>query len=178
MAGFRIVAWTNAPRLAALVIVQPDWAGDIPPVPVSWYGVASPRAVSGFAGTMMSQFTLAAVVTTGVLALAAALALGCALPLADGLAAPPRADWSRLDYARLRRRRRSQPTTSPSATGTASGIAIRATRILCARRRLTDGCLLLIESTSVLTGTPQRQEARPGRRRDTGKSRILILPSI
>ncbi|HEY5396881.1 MAG TPA: hypothetical protein VIL16_15950 [Trebonia sp.] len=83
-----------------MAIVQPDWAGDIPPVPVSWYGVASPRAVRGLAGTMMSQFTLAAVLTTGVLALAvglaAALPLGCALPLADGLAEAPRADSRRL----------------------------------------------------------------------------------
>src|ERR1700689_4897629 len=33
--GFKIVAWTNAPRLAALVIVQPETAGDWPSVPVS-----------------------------------------------------------------------------------------------------------------------------------------------
>ena len=58
----RIVAWTNAPRLAALAMVQPDCAGVIPSGPVSWYGVARPRADSGFAGTMMSQLTLAAVV--------------------------------------------------------------------------------------------------------------------
>ena len=31
-------------------------------MPVSWYGVARPRALSGFAGTMMSQLTFAAVV--------------------------------------------------------------------------------------------------------------------
>src|ERR1700722_12636893 len=43
-------------------MVQPDCAGVIPPGPVSWYGVASPCADSGFAGTMMSQLTLAAVV--------------------------------------------------------------------------------------------------------------------
>ena len=36
VAGFRIVAWTNAPRSAALVISQPDAAGVIPSVPVSW----------------------------------------------------------------------------------------------------------------------------------------------
>jgi hypothetical protein len=58
--GFRIVAWTSAPRLTALVVVQPDAAGDVPSWPVSWYGVARPRALSGFAGTMMSQLTLAA----------------------------------------------------------------------------------------------------------------------
>jgi hypothetical protein len=43
-------------------MVQPDCAGVIPFGPVSWYGVASPCADSGFAGTMMSQLTLAAVV--------------------------------------------------------------------------------------------------------------------
>ncbi len=60
MAGFRIVAWTNAPRLAKLAIVHPDAAGVCPFGPVSWYGVARPWAVSGFAGTMMSQLTFAA----------------------------------------------------------------------------------------------------------------------
>jgi hypothetical protein len=55
-----MVAWTNAPRAPAFAMLQPDWAGVIPPVPVSWYGVARPCAVSGLAGTMMSQFTLAA----------------------------------------------------------------------------------------------------------------------
>lgn len=44
-----------------MLMVQPDCAGLIPPGPVSWYGVASPCADSGFAGTMMSQLTLAVV---------------------------------------------------------------------------------------------------------------------
>jgi hypothetical protein len=43
-------------------MVQPDCAADIPSGPVSWYAVASPAADSGFAGTMMSQLTLAAAV--------------------------------------------------------------------------------------------------------------------
>jgi hypothetical protein len=43
-------------------MVQPDCAADIPFGPVSWYGVDSPCADSGFAGTMMSQLTLAAAV--------------------------------------------------------------------------------------------------------------------
>jgi hypothetical protein len=51
--------------------VQPDCAGVIPFGPVSWYGVASPCADNGFAGTMMSQLTLAAVVAVLV-----AVALG------------------------------------------------------------------------------------------------------
>jgi len=45
-----------------LAMVQPDCAADIPFGPVSWYAVASPAADSGFAGTMMSQLTLAAAV--------------------------------------------------------------------------------------------------------------------
>src|SRR5271166_70568 len=70
-----MVAWTNAPRLTALVIMQPDAAGDVPSGPVSWYGVARPRALSGFAGTMMSQLTLAAA-AAGADALAEALGQG------------------------------------------------------------------------------------------------------
>lgn len=45
-----------------MAMVQPDCAADIPFGPVSWYGVDSPCADSGFAGTMMSQLTLAAAV--------------------------------------------------------------------------------------------------------------------
>ena len=45
--GSRMVAWTYAPRLIELVIWQPVAAGDPPAAPVSWYGVASPLAVSG-----------------------------------------------------------------------------------------------------------------------------------
>ena len=60
MDRFRIVACTKAPRLPALASVQPDASGDWPSGPVSRHGLLSPRAVRGFAGTMMSQFTLAA----------------------------------------------------------------------------------------------------------------------
>ena len=90
-----MVAWTNAPRLAALVIVQPDAAGDVPSGPVSWYGVARPRALSGFAGTMMSQLTLAAAAAAAAGAAAAGAAADAAASaeaLADGLAEAPRAD--------------------------------------------------------------------------------------
>ena len=72
-----------------MVIAQPDCAGDIPSVPVSWYGVASPFAVSGCAGMMMSQFTFAATVTTGLVDVAVGLA--DALPLADALGLAPSA---------------------------------------------------------------------------------------
>ena len=89
-----MVAWTNAPRLAALVIVQPDAAGVVPSGPVSWYGVARPFALSGFAGTMMLQLTLAAVAAAaaGAVALAAPDGAAIADALADGLAEAPRAD--------------------------------------------------------------------------------------
>ena len=89
-----MVAWTNAPRLTALVIVQPDAAGVVPPGPVSWYGVARPCALSGFAGTMMSQLTLAAVAAAAAGAAAVAAPDGAAIAeaLADGLAEAPRAD--------------------------------------------------------------------------------------
>jgi hypothetical protein len=66
VAGSRIVACTNAPRFAAFAIVQPDAAGVIPFGPVSCHGVASPAALSGFAGTMMSQLTLTAAAAVAV----------------------------------------------------------------------------------------------------------------
>ena len=34
--GFKMVAWTNAPRLTELIIWQPEAAGDSPSGPVSW----------------------------------------------------------------------------------------------------------------------------------------------
>lgn len=43
-----------------MAIVQPEAAGVAPPGPVSRYGVASPAAVSGCAGTTISQFVFAA----------------------------------------------------------------------------------------------------------------------
>jgi hypothetical protein len=43
-------------------MVQPDAAGVVPSGPVSWYAVARPCAVSGWAGTMMSQLTFAVAV--------------------------------------------------------------------------------------------------------------------
>ena len=89
MAGSRIVAWTNAPRAVALDISHPDWAGVIPAGPVSRYGVASPCAVSAFAGTMMSQFTLAASVMIGALPVAAGSA---AAPPSVGFAVAPSGD--------------------------------------------------------------------------------------
>jgi hypothetical protein len=64
-------------------MVQPDAAGVIPPVPVSCHGVASPAALSGFAGTMRLQLTLAT--ATGVVALALADAVGHGVADADAV---------------------------------------------------------------------------------------------
>jgi len=49
---------------------------------VSWYGVARLRALSGFAGTMMSQFTFATAATAADVALADGLPEGA--PLGQG----------------------------------------------------------------------------------------------
>jgi hypothetical protein len=76
------VACTNAPRLAALAMLQPDAAGVAPFGPVSCHGVASPAALSGSAGTMMLQFTLA----TAAGAVAVAVALADADAVAHGVA--------------------------------------------------------------------------------------------
>src|SRR5260370_37572894 len=89
-----MVAWTNAPRLTALVIVQPDAAGVIPFGPVSWYGVARPCALSGFAGTMMSQLTLPAGAAAAGAAAGAPADGASAEPLPAGPAAAPPADGS------------------------------------------------------------------------------------
>src|SRR6266699_380892 len=110
-----MVAWTNAPSAAALAMLQPESAGDAPFGPVSWYGVARPCALSGSAGTMMSQSVLSAAACAGAAdpdadghgaaaagALAAAagaawlpLAAGAApLALAAAEAQEPRADCS------------------------------------------------------------------------------------
>ncbi|HUY50333.1 MAG TPA: hypothetical protein VMV92_32280, partial [Streptosporangiaceae bacterium] len=64
---------------AAFAIVQPDCAGVIPAGPSSWYGVARPAALSGFAGTMIRHDTFAT-------AAAAAAAVGDAVAVAAVLA--------------------------------------------------------------------------------------------
>src|SRR5580698_1936988 len=65
-------------------MVQPDWSGVIPPVPVSCHGVARPAALSGLAGTMMSQLTLSA--AAGAVADAEGVGLVQALGLAEAVA--------------------------------------------------------------------------------------------
>ena len=89
VAGFRMVACTNAPSAAALAMLQPDAAGVIPFGPVSCHGVARPCALSGLAGTMMLQFMLvvaAAAVAVG-LAVADAVVHGVAAAVAAVVAA-------------------------------------------------------------------------------------------
>jgi len=65
-------------------MVQPDASGVIPSGPVSWYAVARPFAVSGWAGTMMSQLTFAVAVVATLLV---AEGVGVADGLADASAA-------------------------------------------------------------------------------------------
>src|SRR5712691_7342650 len=126
-----MVAWTNAPRLAALVMVQPEFAADVPPGPVSWYGVARPRALSGLAGTTMSQL--------GLFDDTAATA---------GLAESPAAVWA-MCVVLPPETARMIPRVRPNAIGTARGTATRAARLLPPRRRHADRCPLSIQSTSM-----------------------------
>ena len=117
-----MVACTKAPRLTALVISHPDCAGLCPFVPVSWYGVARPRAESGFAGTMMSQLTLAAAVVVPVLdpdGAADGEALG------DALAEAPSAASPRLVTVERPATATTIPITRPNTTGIATATAIR-----------------------------------------------------
>src|SRR5580693_3569252 len=154
-----MVAWTNAPRAGALVISHPDWAGDIPPGPVSRYGVASPCAVSGFAGTMMSQFTLAASVMIGALPVAAGPA---AVLLSDGVSVEPTGDcWAAVPgEPPPPLNAMTAPIIRASTTGIAKGIARRPARLRARRRRHADRCLLAINP-------PPRARHRPqGRRLD------------
>ena len=60
-------------------------------VGLGYVGEASPLALSGFAGTMMSQLTLVVEAVTVPVDVADGLADAEALP--DGLAVAPRADW-------------------------------------------------------------------------------------
>ena len=140
-----MVAWTNAPRLAALVMVHPEVAADVPAGPVSWYGVARPRALSGFAGTMMSQLGLFDDRPHGRGDAGRRRGGGS---LADGLAESPAADWA-MRVVLPPETARTIPRVRPNAIGTARGTAIRAARLLPPRRRRADRCPLSIQSTSM-----------------------------
>jgi hypothetical protein len=95
-------------------------------------------ALSGFAGTMMSQLTFAA----------AAVVAGVVLPEADGLAEAPSAAslmlvecWPRTTM--------TIPMSSPSATGIAIVTAMRAKRLWLLRRRGAGLCPENIQPTSL-----------------------------
>jgi len=69
-----------------LAIVQPEAAGVVPPGPVSRYGVASPAALSGCAGTTISQLVFAGGIVAAVadghgVVLAVAVGAGALLEL-------------------------------------------------------------------------------------------------
>jgi hypothetical protein len=136
-------------------MAQPEAWGDIPFGPVSWNGVASPGAVSGLAGTMRTQLTLAAA-AAGVaedvagavgdaLAVAAgladAVALAAGVPLAE---AAPCADSRKLAFRSLTS---LIPRTSPTAIVMTRGTAISMNRPLGAPGA--DQCRLRIKSTSM-----------------------------
>ena len=158
-----MVACTNAPRLTALVISHPDCAGVCPSVPVSWYGVARPRAVSGFAGTMMSQLTLAAAVVVPVLDPDGATdgeALG------DALAEAPRAASPRLVTVERPATATTTPITRPNTTGIAIVTAIREEGFLRLYRRHANRSLLIIGSDTSVSESPQRRGIRPASGRE------------
>jgi hypothetical protein len=115
-----------------LVIVQPDAAALIPPVPVSWYGVASPFALSGFAGTMMLQLTL-------VVEVVVAVEVADGDGLAEGLAFAPSAVWLMVDGL-LPENASTIAMVTPSTTGMATGTAKRAAQLRPPRRRAADRC--------------------------------------
>jgi hypothetical protein len=135
-------------------MLHPDAAGLCPFVPVSWYGVDRPWAVSGFAGTMMSQLTFAAAAAGAV---AVAVAVGAALAaLTDGdgvapgeaLALAPAAVWLMAVLEGPPVNARTAPSVRPRAIGMARGTAMRAAR-LCGRRRHAGLCPVRIQSTSM-----------------------------
>ena len=116
VAGSRMVAWTNAPSCSELIIWQPEAAGDVPAGPVSRNGVASPLAVSGWAGITMSQLVLTAVDVTPCEEEAAAWWTLAGLPPEEATRTPA-----------------PRPRASTAVTGTTT----RAVRFL--PRRRTDG---------------------------------------
>jgi hypothetical protein len=164
-------------------MLQPESAGDAPFGPVSWYGVARPCALSGSAGTMMSQSVLsaaacagaadpdadghgaaAAEADAGALAAAAgalAAAAGAAwLPLAAGAAplalAAAEAQEPRADCSTVVVLLPETARMIPRVRPSAIGMA-RGTAMRAARllprRRHADLCPLSIQSTSMM-GSP------------------------
>jgi hypothetical protein len=133
-------------------MLHPDVAGLCPFVPVSWYGVDRPWAVSGFAGTMMSQLTFAAA-AAGAVAVAvgaglAALTDGDGVAPGEALALAPAAVWLMAVLDGPPVNARTAPSVRPRAIGMARGTAMRAAR-LCGRRRHAGLCPVRIQSTSM-----------------------------
>jgi hypothetical protein len=108
-------------------------------------------ADSGFAGTMMSQLTLAAVVVVAGVELVDdgdGLVLAPDEGAAEGLAELPRAPSLTLSECPPPERTTTAPIPSPSAAGMAKITAVRAARFL-PRLRHADRRLVDIRSTSM-----------------------------
>src|SRR5512146_714768 len=116
-----MVARTSPARAAGALTVHPEAAADVPDGPVSWYGVARPRALSGSAGTMMPQRAEAGDAASGDADRAETAGAF------DGLGEAPRDDWS-MCVPLPPESARTMPRVRPSAIGTPSGAAIRAAR--------------------------------------------------
>ena len=109
--------------------------------------MARPLALSGFAGTMMSQLTFAA----------AAVAAGVVLLAAEGLADAPSAAGS-IVVELVPRTTMTIAISSPSATGMARMAAIRVPRFQFARRRRADLRPVTIQFTSIVRFESSRAE--------------------
>ncbi len=129
--------------------------------PGPWWLIRSsqPRALSGLAGTMMSQLRL---VAGAVVNDAGALGVGvCRTRVPSGTCTIPELlepAWNAI----------TRPITRPSATGTASWSAICGTPLPCTPRRHADRSPSCTRSTS-LPGVPLvGAYVRPARRPDAG----------
>jgi hypothetical protein len=127
--------------------------------------VARPRALSGFAGTMMSQLTLAAAVVVPVPDPDGAVdgatdgeALGDALAEAPSAASPRSVTAERPATAT------TIPITRPNTTGIAIATAIREELFLRLYRRHANRSLLSIGFDTSLSESPQKWDVRPARR--------------
>src|SRR5215469_3701165 len=132
-----MVAWTNAPRAPELAMVQPEAAGDVPFGPVSWYGVARPCALSGLAGTMMSQLALsvAAACAAGADAAAEALPDGQGAGAAEAAAAgalAPAAGALAAGAAALAPAAAAAGALAPAAGAPAAGVAASSSALAAA----------------------------------------------
>src|SRR6266567_4341894 len=147
LAGSKTAPWTNAVCMALASLHGPS-AGF---VAVSWYGVASPCAVSGFAGTMIVQ-----------LAFGAAFASAATLADSHRLAPTPPAMMT--------------ATLTPAATTAGSGMPQKGSRPAPRRRRapyLLDPYLLPRPTYSPIAHGPLETKLRSGR--DAPRTRTLAI---